>query len=75
MITVRCSPVTGIFLSGRTGTVRKGDRTLAGFETRFGDGITEASFPLDAFVDSWCRVTVRDAAGKRAWSNPIWLDA
>ncbi|CAA9466514.1 MAG: hypothetical protein AVDCRST_MAG38-826, partial [uncultured Solirubrobacteraceae bacterium] len=21
-----------------------------------------------------CRVTVIDSAGKRAWSNPIWLD-
>jgi hypothetical protein len=71
---IRCSPAQAIYLSGRTGTVRKGDRILAGFQSRFGEGITEAAFPLDAFRDDWCRVTILDAAGKRAWSNPIWLD-
>ncbi len=73
-VTVQCSPAQAIYISGRTGTVRKGDRTMSGFRSRFGDGITEAIFPLDAFTGSWCRITVLDATGKRAWSNPIWLD-
>lgn len=37
-----------------------------------GDGLREASFPLPA-NRRYCRVTVVDAQGKRAWSNPIWL--
>jgi hypothetical protein len=73
-LAVQCSPAQAIFLSGRTGTVRRGDRTMAGFQSRFGDGITEAAFTLDAFQGSWCRITVLDAADKRAWSNPIWLE-
>lgn len=73
-LTVRCSPAQAIFLSGRTGTVRKDGQVLAGFQSRFGDGITDATFTLDAFTGSWCRVTVLDATNKRAWSNPIWLD-
>jgi hypothetical protein len=73
-LSVRCSPAQAIYLSGRTGTVRKDGRILPGFRSRFGDGVTEAAFPLDAFTGDWCRVTVLDAANKRAWSNPIWLD-
>jgi hypothetical protein len=72
-ITVQCSPAQAIYLSGRTGTVRRDGRILPGFQSRFGDGITEATFPLDAFTGDWCRVSVLDAANKHAWSNPIWL--
>ena len=25
--------------------------------------------------DAWFRVVAIDAAGRRAWTNPIWLDA
>ena len=40
-----------------------------------GSSMTSASVPLDRFARSpWIRVTVADRAGKRAWSNPIWLD-
>lgn len=73
-LSIRCSPAQAVYLSGRTGTVRKEGRILPGFQSRFGDGITDATFPLDAFAGDWCRVTVLDAANKRAWSNPIWLD-
>ena len=37
-----------------------------------GEPITGAGFDLTPFRGSYCRVTVVDAAGKRAWSNPIW---
>ncbi len=41
---------------------------------RHGQSMTRASIPLDRFRGSpWIRVTVIDAAGRRAWSNPIWL--
>lgn len=40
-----------------------------------GASMTEASVALDRFHRSpWIRVTVVDRAGRRAWSNPIWLD-
>jgi hypothetical protein len=36
-----------------------------------GHSMTHATLPLDRFAQSdWIRVTVIDAAGKRAWSNP-----
>jgi hypothetical protein len=34
--------------------------------------VEEATFDLSPFRGSYCRVTVIDADGKRAWSNPIW---
>ncbi|MEZ5797510.1 MAG: CehA/McbA family metallohydrolase [Paracoccaceae bacterium] len=38
-----------------------------------GQSMTRAEVPLARLNDSpWMRVAVIDAAGKRAWSNPIW---
>jgi hypothetical protein len=37
-----------------------------------GAPVSEASFDLSAFRGSYCRVTVLDREGRRAWSNPIW---
>ncbi len=51
-----------------------GDRWQSG-EERTGDigaPITVAEFDLAALRGSYCRVTVIDSAGRRAWSNPIW---
>ncbi|PJE33257.1 hypothetical protein PSM7751_00226 [Pseudooceanicola marinus] len=40
-----------------------------------GESLTTARIALSRFANSdWIRVTVIDRAGKRAWSNPIWLD-
>ncbi|HVC32039.1 MAG TPA: CehA/McbA family metallohydrolase [Chloroflexota bacterium] len=60
---VSCSPASSVFVSGRGPGARH--------ETR--DSLTECQFPLGPFAGSYCRVTVIDAAGKRAWTNPIWL--
>jgi predicted metal-dependent phosphoesterase TrpH len=39
-----------------------------------GHSMTRAAVPLTRLNNSpWLRVAVIDAAGKRAWSNPIWL--
>ena len=39
-----------------------------------GHSMTSTRVPLARLNNSpWLRVTVIDAAGKRAWSNPIWL--
>ncbi len=73
-LAVRCSPAQAIFISGQSGMTRKENRPLPRFQSRVGEAITEAVFPLDAFTGSWCRITIIDAASKRAWSNPIWLE-
>jgi hypothetical protein len=36
------------------------------------DPIHEATFDLEPFRGSFCRVIVTDADGRRAWSNPVW---
>jgi hypothetical protein len=48
-----------------------GDRWQAATEVR-GDPLTEASFDVEPFRGSYCRVTAIDAAGRRAWGNPVW---
>jgi histidinol phosphatase-like PHP family hydrolase len=43
--------------------------------SRFGDDeglVTEADFDLTPFRGSYCRVTVVDREGRKAWSNPVW---
>lgn len=69
---VVCSPVNSISLVGGT------SRGL----THTGRAITTAKFELDRLDNSWIdvkrspwlRLVIRDAAGKKAWSNPVWLD-
>jgi len=40
-----------------------------------GDRLERATFPIAPFREHGrMRVTVIDAQGKRAWSNPVWLD-
>lgn len=63
-LSVTCSPATAVFVSGR------GARGAS----RRGDELTHCQFSLAPFAGAYCRVTVVDRAGKRAWSNPIWLD-
>lgn len=64
-IYVRTSPVSAIILMG-VGTRTAGE---------YGDGLTEAKIPLNVLDHSpWLRVSLIDADGKKAWSNPIWKD-
>ncbi len=65
---VETSDVYAITLTGG------GDRWLSGVEhtSEGGEPIAEAGFDLTPFHGSYCRVTVVDLAGRRAWSNPIW---
>ncbi|HSM19902.1 MAG TPA: phosphotransferase, partial [Hyphomicrobiales bacterium] len=40
-----------------------------------GHDLTRAELPAERLREGgWVRVAVHDAAGRRAWSNPIWLD-
>jgi hypothetical protein len=65
-LSVVCSPATSIFVTGLP--------DISGLTARHGAHLTDATFPLKAYRGSYCRVTIVDRAGKRAWSNPIWLD-
>ena len=41
-----------------------------------GHSLTRGAVPLERLNNSpWVRAAVIDAAGKRAWSNPIWTGA
>jgi hypothetical protein len=64
-ITVQSSAVVSVIVQG-AGTAAK---------SVHGHSMTTATLPLDRFAASpWIRVTVIDAAGRRAWCNPIWRD-
>lgn len=61
---IACSPAAVVHLTGR-GSARR---------ALYGDALTEAIFPVAPFVGGACRVTIVDRDGKRAWSNPIWIE-
>lgn len=65
---VETSDVYAIALTGG------GDRWLSSKARTSEDSepIVEADFELTPFRGSYCRVTVVDRSGRRAWSNPIW---
>ena len=71
-LTIVCSPVNAISLMGGT------SRT----QTRIGRAITTATLDLSkldngwiaAAPSAWLRLVIIDEAGKKAWTNPIWLD-
>ena len=65
---VKTSPAHAIAVGGA------GDRWLDATTVldEGGDPVSEGTFDLSAFAGSYCRVTVIDADGRRAWSNPIW---
>jgi hypothetical protein len=63
-IEVECSPASTIVVQG------KGTSTA----TLHGTDMTHERLSLARVAGSpWLRVTISDKAGKRAWSNPIWI--
>lgn len=63
-IVVRCSAAASVMVLG---PVSRNARV-------HGRALTAARLPVARFEGGWCRVAVVDAAGRRAWSNPLWLD-
>lgn len=63
-VVVRCSPVDHIFVTGIGSLARQ----------VHGNGLMEAVLDISTFNSPYCRVTVRDRHGYRAWSNPIWFE-
>jgi hypothetical protein len=60
---IECSPVSNIALVGR------GTRVAH----HIGRQQTRVSLPTTKFAGDWFRLVITDAAGKSAWSNPVWL--
>ncbi len=60
------SPAVSVFVTGRPDTMAYGSKHAA--------QVTHSTFPIGKYAGSYVRVTVVDSAGKRAWSNPIWLE-
>jgi len=64
-VEVACSAVRSVIVQGR------GSAAVA----VHGLSMTRAAVPLARLEGSpWMRVTLIDAAGRRAWSNPFWRD-
>ncbi|WP_299689160.1 CehA/McbA family metallohydrolase [uncultured Tateyamaria sp.] len=62
-VTIECSAAISVIVQGQ-GTASACVR---------GDALTHATLPLDRFAGSpWLRATIIDAAGKRAWTNPVF---
>lgn len=65
MIHVECSPCQRIMAVGAG----------AASKQVMSHGMSSAELPLARFRDGgWVRIIAADADGKKAWSNPIWLD-
>lgn len=63
-VEIVCSPAQAIMALGRG--------SLA--EQVVGAGLTRAVLPLDRLRGGgFVRITVADAAGRRAWTNPVWF--
>jgi len=64
-VEVDCSPISS------AGVIGEGTNTTS----QFGEGLVTVRLPLNRLKKSpWIRVVVIDAAQKRAWSNPIWIN-
>lgn len=63
-VVVQCSPAERIFVTG------------IGYQAAsvYGNGLLTAEISLEDFKSPFARVTVRDANGGRAWSNPFWFE-
>jgi hypothetical protein len=63
-LVVRSSTAVSIMLLG----------SVRDSEVAHGEALTGARLPLKKFRGAWCRAVIVDASGRRAWSNPLWLD-
>ena len=72
-VTVACSPVDSIALvTGTSRALSRIGRNLTGATLEVGEATKQAW--VDPGAIPWFRIVVIDGAGKRAWTNPIWVD-
>ena len=67
-LVVRCSPAAAVMAVGQ---VSDNARAHADPE---GQELTEVRLDVSRFQGAWCRIAVADRQGRRAWTNPLWLD-
>ena len=65
---VRCSPASAVMA---VGPISDNCRAHADPD---GAPLTEARLDISRFRGAWCRIAVADRLGRRAWTNPLWLD-
>jgi len=64
-VEIECSPVSTMIVQAEGTTTQSIN----------GDAMAKGTLPLKHLDASpWIRVSVIDSSGKRAWSNPIWID-
>jgi hypothetical protein len=72
-VTVACSPVDAIALvTGTSRAISRVGRQMTGATLEIGEATQQAW--VDPGAIPWFRVVVIDASGRRAWTNPIWVD-
>jgi hypothetical protein len=72
-VTVACSPVDSIALvTGTSRAISRIGRQMTGATLEVGEASRQAW--TDPGAISWFRIVIIDAAGRRAWTNPIWVD-
>ena len=72
-MTVACSPVDAVALvTGTSRAISRIGRQMTGATLEVGEATRQAW--VDPGAIPWFRVVVIDAAGRRAWTNPIWVD-
>jgi len=73
-IRVECSPVDSIaVLTGTSRALAKVGRDITGATFELAEAARQAW--AETQPDKWFRIAVIDRSGRRAWTNPIWLDA
>jgi hypothetical protein len=72
-VTVHCSPVDAIaLLTGTSRAISRVGRQMTSATLEVGEAKRQAW--VDPGPIAWFRIVVIDAAGRRAWTNPIWVD-
>ncbi len=65
-IEVECTPVVNILVQGQGSPMT----------SLRGEAMSKGQVSLERLASSpWIRITIIDRAGKRAWSNPIWIES
>jgi hypothetical protein len=72
-VTVACSPVDSVALvTGTSRAISRIGRQMTGATLEVGEATRQAW--VDPGAIPWFRIVVIDSAGRRAWTNPIWVD-
>jgi hypothetical protein len=72
-VRVECSPVDSIsILTGTSRALSQVGRDITGATFELGEAARKAW--VRTRPDKWFRVAIIDRSGRRAWTNPIWVD-